>query len=423
MKKSLIAVAVLGAAASASAQVTLSGRASMEVGSWGTSGSTPTATKSAADLDFKSRTRVVDTGSRITFAVNESLGGGLNAKVYCETGLNIDNGSNTGQAGTINANTSEWCSREGHLAIGNAMIEARLGRQNVWWTQGALNNIGATYLGGDAGTDLINGGVGVYGVRLENMIKIVAGPAAKAFAGSEIYMGFMGNGGAQGSGANLTAPTTPTGTLQYSQVYPLAQNGLNNTVAGEHAGAGLSSKADYQGFKLNYSQGALVGMVDGQMSDRGGVNDAVPGQGYNKRTAYKLGGGYRYSGTKSPNIVSVQYWTKEATTANGATKAEDTGFSLLGQYSLGSGMILHGQWTKANAVKKNGVTDAGTGATSFIVGITKSLSNRTHILAHYRVIDNDRNGLYGFGGGSYQSGTPAAGATSKAFGIGAIHNF
>lgn len=236
MKKSLVALAALAATgAFAQSSVTLSGRASMDVSTFEATGST-----AGASADFKRRTRIADTASRITFAATEDLGGGLRAGVYCETGINIDTASNYGQANTNNGNTSEFCSREGRMFIGNNTAEVRLGRQNVWWTQGALNAGGSTYLGSDTLTHLINGGVGVYTVRGENQIMLNANSGLGAFAGSQVYYGVMGI-----AGGNAAAPAT-----QY----------------GEATAAGTDPKSKYYGFKLLYTAGQIVGMIDYQKS-------------------------------------------------------------------------------------------------------------------------------------------------------------
>jgi len=400
MKKSLIALAVLGTSFAASAQVTLSGRAALEVGSWQATGAT-----AGAAADFRARTRVVDVGSRIALSVNENLGGGLRAFVMCETGINIDNGSSTGQANTNNANTTSWCSREGHVGIGNRTAEIRAGRQNVWWTQGAINPVGARWHAGDAITDLMTQGIGQYTVRGENMLMLVAGPGTGAWAGSNIYMGFMGASG------HLN-PASPLGA------------GQDN---GESVGANNSAKGKYQGLKAAYSQGALVGSFDMQTSDTGIQTPATSVTGSrNERSAWKLGAGFRYSGTKSPNIVSIQYLARErtVTTAAGvATKGEENVLALVGHYQLTGGWLLNGTYGRVSDRKDNNVTVANSGATSYGLGVVRTLSNRTHALFHYRVIDNKAAGSYGLNGGNYSGGAAAAGSTSRGWGFGVVHLF
>jgi len=408
MKKSLVALAALAATtAFAQTSVTLSGRASMDVSTFETSGAT-----AGDNYNYNRRVRVADTASRITFAVNEDLGGGMKAGVYCETGINIDTANASGQANTANANTSEWCSREGRAYIGNATGEIRLGRQNVWWTQGALNEAGSTFLGSDTFTNLQNGGVGVLGVRLENMVKLVAGAGMGAFAGSEFYTGVMGN--AQGEAAAVTG-TAPA----------------------------ASPKGKYYGFKLQYTQGNIVGMIDHQNSTSSAVGaataNAALGTNSFDRSAYKYGLGYKYNPT---SIVAVQYWTKKRTDVTNAAAAfvspfmlnataqtttgdaKDSGYGVYVKHDLGGGMLFHGQWGKANNLKNNAGDVADSGATAYTLGLTKALSKRTHLYTAYHVITNQANAAYGMTGGNYTSAANQyQGADNKIMAVGMIHNF
>jgi predicted porin len=394
MKKTLVAIAALTAvSAFAQSSVTLSGRASMDVGTFQATGAT-----AGAAADFKSRTRVADSGSRIIIGVNEDLGGGMHAAVYCETGINIDNGSSAGQAGTVNANTSEFCSREGRAFFGNNTAEIRLGRQNVWWTQGALNPTGSALIGSDSLTNMFNGGVGVYGVRLENQIKVVANGGTGAFAGSEIYMGYMGASGA------AALPTVHTG---------------------EAAGAGADAKGKYSGLKLNYAMGPMVFMLDQQSSE----NPAVTSGSQFKRDATKIGAGYKYTPT---SMVSIQTWNKKRTDqtnaaaaySSSAGNAKDSGYGINVNHDLSGGWMAHAQYSKAGLIKGTTTGDvANSGATAYSLGATKSLSKRTHLYGSYHMIKNQSAATYQMNGGSYQSGTPAAGADTKIMSLGMIHNF
>ena len=402
---------------SAQSSVTLSGRASLDVSTYKATGST-----AGAASDLKNRTRVADTSSRITLNVTEDLGGGLRAGFYCETGINVDNASPNGQNDAGNANTTTWCSREGRLSIGNPTVDLRLGRQNVWWTQGDLNQTGSTFTGSDSATNLINGGVGVYTVRGENMIKLVAGSAAGAFAGSEIYYGFMGISG------NTTAATNVT------------------NANGEAATAGQDTDAKYHGFKVQYSAGPYVAMWDYQSSTRSAAiaasttaNTGSVGVASFNRSSNKIGLGFRYT---PASLVSVQFWQKSRTdrTAGaayvtmfsaGATAAnvtstgdaKDSGYALVVRHDLGSGLMAHGQYTKANDIKGRGVTQANTGAYAYTLGVTKDLSKRTRLYGAYHAIINEANAAYNMTGGNYQGGTSRTGADVKMLAVGMIHNF
>ena len=405
--------ALAATTAFAQTSVTLSGRASLDVSSYEAKGST-----AGVAHDLKNRFRVADTSSRITFAATEDLGGGSRAGVYCETGINIDNGSSHGQADSGNANTSEFCSREGRISYGNSNWDLRLGRQNVWWTQGELNQVGSTFLGSDSSTNLQNGGAGVYTTRGENMIKLAR--TSGAFAGSEIYTGFMGISGSTTSATNVT------------------------NANGEAATADKTPNAKYFGGKLLYTAGQYVVMWDHQNSTAAAAiaTTSAGGVGVNSfnRTANKFGLGFKYNPT---SLVSFQYWAKErkdvtapgtayvsmfsasstaaATTSKG--DAKDSGYALVVKHDLGGGMTFHGQYTKANNIKASGVEQTDTGATAYTLGVTNALSKRTHIYGAYHVITNQANAAYNMTGGNYASGTSRQGADVKMMALGMIHNF
>ena len=383
------------AATSAFAQVSLTGRASMDYSTFEATGAT-----AGAASDFRSRARIADTASRITFSANEDLGGGMRAGVYCETGINIDSGNANGQANTANANTSEFCSREGRAYIGSGDYELRLGRQNVWWTQGALNQTGSTFLGSDAMTNLINGGAGVYGVRLENMVKVAV--TKGAFNGSELYTGFMG------------------------------------AATGEAAAVNTDANGKYSGFKLQYTAGQFVALLDQQSSNNSPATAAaaVVGARSFKRSAVKYGLGFKYNPT---SIVSIQMWDKKRTDIADGTRAfnqtvavnttnegnaKDSGYGIQVHHDLGGGWMAHAQYAKANNIKGTTTGEiANTGATGMTLGATKSLSKRTHVYGSYHKITNQSAAIYGMGGGNYQSGTANAGADTKMMALGMIHNF
>jgi hypothetical protein len=348
--------------------------------------------------------------------------------VYCETGINIDNAAATGQANTANANTSEFCSREGRLYYGNNTAEIRLGRQNVWWTQGALNQVGSRHLGSDSFTNLQNGGVGVYGVRVENAALINFNGDAGAFAGSQVYAGRMG--GATGEGAVANA----TGTS-------LAATAAN----------GVISNGQYAGFKLAYTQGQIVGMIDYQSSHNSagtattGVANVTTGNTSSfDRTATKLGLGYKYAGAASSSIVSAQMWNKKRTDLTAPTTAtvtltgtdgilkttnsgsgKDSGYGFVVEHDLGANRMVIAQYGKANNLKNvSGAEQAGTGATAYTLGFRQALSKRTHVYTAYHVIKNDANINYNMSGGNYTSNAVIGnGSEVKMLAVGMQHDF
>jgi hypothetical protein len=297
------------------------------------------------------------------------------------------------------------------MFLGNNTAEVRLGRQNVWWTQGAINATGSSFIGSDTITNMFNGansgsaGSGLYGVRLENMIKVVANGDTGAFAGSEYYMGYMGASGSAALNAAGSAALLPQ--------------------TGEAAGAGQDAKGKYSGFKINYTMGPMVFMVDQQSSENAGV---ASGSQF-KRDATKIGAGYKYTAT---SIISIQQWNKKRTDQTNATAAyssttgaaKDSGYGINVNHDLSGGWMAHAQYSKVGNLKGTTAGDVkDSGATAYTLGATKSLSKRTHLYGSYHMIKNQAAATYQMNGGSYQSGTPAAGADTKIMSLGMIHNF
>jgi len=421
MKKSLVALAALAVSGAAMAQVTLSGRASIDLSSYqGINGTT-------ASGDVVSRMRVADSGSRITFSANENLGGGLKAGVYCETGINIDNGERTGQSGTVNASTNSFCSREGRGYFGNDLIEARLGRQNVFWTSGAPDQTGSNLAGSSISANLYGGGVGLYGTRFENIFKLVGGKDFGAFAGSEIYVGYM-----QPSAAANWIPGSSG--ISYA-------NHTGESASSANSGGGVN------GFKLTYNSGPLNLMVDYQSYTKTATVTSVPFQTAantiaatsviansfsGNATKYQLG--YALGGE---SMVSAQYWTKSrtdetaptATFSNSSTgrkgNGSDSGWVVNYNHDFKNSFVGYAQYGKANNITggSDGAEQAGTDATAYTVGALKRFSKRTHVYATYHNITNGANINYGMTGGSYGSASPGNGQMITITALGMIHNF
>jgi len=417
MKKTIVAMAAV-AAVSAYAQTTviLSGRASMDVSTWGATGS------ATASNDFASRTRIADTSSRITFSVNEDLGGGMNAGVYCETGFSIDTATANGQANVANSASSEWCSREGRLYIGNDTVELRLGRQNVWWTQGGFNDSGSNKIGTDVSSNFFNGGMGLMVTsRGPNMIKLTAGKAAGAFANSEVYAGL-------------------------ETAYERTDNNVNIGVASLAAnGSSATAGGSYQGLKLNWDNGGnVIAAIDYQTSTSSSSTTAISTASTSAvnsfdRTATRYSVGYKYM---PDSIVSLQYWNKSRTDrTNGALalalpslvapanssnqgSGTDSGYVLNLNHALSPTVMAIAQYARANNMTNTSnveVTDSG--ATGYSLGGIYRLSKRTHVYGAIHQIQNGVNANYGFSGGAYQSGTNAGGSTVSITALGLQHNF
>jgi predicted porin len=406
MKKTLVAVAAIAATASyAQTTVTLSGRGQMEYSTFAATGSVTSSN------DYNSRSRLADNGSRITFAVSEDLGGGLKAGVYCETGINMDNAAANGQSDVNNSSASEWCSRESRLTIGNDTAELRLGRQNVWWGQGELNDTGSNKVGIDVSSNMfLNHGAGGGVTRVSNVIKVVLGKSVGAFNGTEIYTAVDAKNESAGSGVEPnTRGKNPVGfTLKYA---------LSDA---------LVSQIDY------YSQSSTPTATSVNSFDR---------------TMTRWGLGYKYA---PGSIVSAQYYTNErtdlgnpnagtaatpnvirllgdtsATSANVSGNVKNSGYILNLNHDLGNGFTAVAQYSRAgNITTGTSSTELGdSGAVGYTLGGLYRLSKRTHVYGAMNSLQNGINSNANLSGGGQAAGTVSFGSTVNVTAFGLQHNF
>jgi predicted porin len=401
MKKSLIALAALAATgAFAQSSVTLYGRANVDISTYSATGAT-----AGAASDLVSRTRVADSGSRFGFRVNEDLGGGLRAFVTCETGINIDNGGANGQgvgaANAVNASANFFCSREGHVGVGNNTVELRLGRQNVWWSHGEINQTGANFTSTDAlgGMYAPSSGMSAATISREsNVILLHAGSALGAFAGSQAYYSI-------------------------------------NPQEGATTGAASPNKGSIMGFKLNYSQGPIVAMLD-YAAGKNSANNSTLATDFDSNST-KAGVGYKYA---AGSLVSFTWWKHERSynlaasntaaptiinLAAGVTGSrEQSGWGINLQHALNSQIALYAQYGKVGDAKNSaGVSVAGSDTKGIMVGARYNLSKRTAVHAAYAKLTNGTTNALNFSGGAYASGNSAAGADPKVLAVGVMHNF
>lgn len=392
MKKTLIALAALAATASF-AQVTISGRASLGVASISATGAT-----AGAASDFGSRTVTEDYSSRLRFAVNEDLGGGLRAFAAYEFGLAFDTGTQNAQnglapaagaVGTANGNTSIGFggSRESHMGIGNNLAEVRIGRQNVYWTQGDLSEQGANKIGKDAIGDMYTR---IANVRQNNTILVNLNGGAGAFAGSQVYW----------------APEVANETQ----------------IAG--AGTGSANASTY-GFKLNYDQGAIHFMADYQK--RSSIAGDVPATNPATNTVFdatstKLGLGYRYA---EGSMVGAHYFDMKKEFTDGVTNGtKQTGWAVNLTHNLGNDWYGYGAYGSLSNV--NGTVGADTvdsATTAWSVGARKELSKRTALFASYGKVTNGAGANYSPTGGGFMPFAAANGSSPTFTLVGMMHNF
>jgi predicted porin len=177
MKKSLLALAVLGAfagAASAQTNVTIYGVADVGI-SRNDSGAATNDTTWSMDSGIQS-------GSRLGFKGTEDLGGGLSAIFTLENGFGIDNGA-LGQQGASFSNpaANRLFGRQAFVGLSGGFGTVKFGRQFTPIFQ-ALDSIDpfGTGLAGD-----ISRVFSAYGVRMDNTINYSM--SAAGFSGQLAY--------------------------------------------------------------------------------------------------------------------------------------------------------------------------------------------------------------------------------------------
>ncbi len=390
MQKKLLALAVAGAlapvAVMAQSTVEIYGRANLSVDSWKATGS-----QLGAAGDFKRRTRVVDSGSRLGFRVNEGLGGGLRAFVVMETGVNIDTGNAAGQSGGANASTGTWASRDSYVGVGGGWGDVRLGRQSIWWANGVIAQTGANYI--NSAADGVINDPGALSI-----------PVARQ--------------------SNVVSYNTPTfGGFNAS---------LSYSPTSEAAGANANTDGKVYGATARYTSGALRAQFDWA------VNKATtPAAGDRPEvTGMKLGVGWAYAPGSQVSAIFGRLENDNISAANdvvvlgGAPAGADLkqNFWLLNwEHMMGPWQLLAQYYQNA---KVKGLTDdSNTRAKAITLAGKYYLSKRTGVYVSYTTVRNEENSWADASGGGFSSaaagGLPATsmGADVKVWAVGVMHNF
>jgi predicted porin len=383
MQKKLLAIAVASALAPAAAMaqstVEIYGRANLSLDHW--------QAKDAAvgTENFKGRARVVDSGSRLGFRVNESLGGGMRAFVVIESGVNIDSGSGNGQSGTVaNTSTGTWASRDSYLGLGGDWGDIRFGRQSPYYGNGIISQADSNYIN-------------------------------KAIDGAFSFTGAVVSPSARES--NVVSYNSPTfGGFNASVSWgPGASEGSAFTGTGQE-------KESLWAVTGRYTTGALRAQADwGRRSNVGNVNDR-------DNTGWKVGAGFAYAPGSQISFIIGEHENKNVAGVAGLTVAGDDPEAriwivnwehMLGQWQL---IAQYARWGKL----KNATTTDNTEANGFTLAAKYFLSKRTGVYASFTTIRNKENAFYDMSNGGFSNmATTFAnrGADPRVMAIGVMHNF
>jgi len=412
MKKSLIALAALAATgAFAQSAVTIYGRAHVAYDAQYSA----TGSVLGAAGDVKSRRRVADDGSRVGLRITEDLGGGLRAFSVIETGVNLDTATANGQSGAANSGSGYFGSREAHVGVGNNTAELRLGRQNVYWGNGPIEDVGANRVSGGVGGSVSapsSGYVIVPAARLENTVQLVGGAALGGFAGSAVWFAHPNN--AERTAAGKDVKQTAQGfTLRYvtgpfAAQLDMAQNkNTNNGV--DTAGTVALSSTD--GTTTKYTTGPATYDRTDKATKIGLAYTYAPGSKvYFVNTNVSHGFTTAAANNVAPTTVGG---TTAATQLQGYRKQASNQIGV--QHVVGGGLELHAQYAiVAKAKDYAGASVNGSDAKAYALAARYELSKRTALTGSYNVIDNGTtNNLNISGGGQSSTATIGAGSTLK----------
>ncbi len=389
--------------------VRIYGRANLGLDNYSATG----ATAGPAN-DFKGRNRVYDAGSRLGIQGTEDLGGGLKAVLLMESGVNIDNGSNTGQSGTTNPYTGFLSSRIGHVGLQGGWGQLTFGKSNVWWGNGSMEQTSVNYLatGVPSFYGLLARGMNVGVTRVSNVVQYSAQMGGYAFQASYSPRAeaVQANGDTSGRLFGITAQGQwgPFGA-GYDWV---KDRGNSPAAGGTPASTGHKARAAWQ-----YQPGGQISVIwVKSVQDNGGAAVIALGSLFTRAQLQTLFG-------------------LDADAA--ASRVTQTSWGLNWEHAFGNWQAL-AQWAKVNGI--TGCVTAGqcdnTKASAWTLGARYNFSKRTGAYVNYAQIRNDSNYSMDFIGGWMTSAnvsanlpgvpglpTGSVGADPRIIGVGVMHNF
>ena len=396
MNKKLLAVAVAGAlaapiAAFAQSTVTIYGRANAGLDNWKATGSS-----AGAVGDYRARTRVYDSGSRVGFRGTENLGGGMEAYFVMEAGVNIDSGLGLGQSTAANVSTGSIASRDSFVGIKGGWGEVSWGRQSIFWGNGLNSQTGPNYI--NSAVDGMLNGTGLVAIPVSRQSNVMAYTSPRLGGMFDITASFSPTREAATAGPSVNGTTTVTSDNIYG-------------LTGKFRSGPWYAQADWARTKLD--------------ATRGGA----------KNTGAKIGASYGYA---PDSRVALIY---ERNRNNGIGAAIGTS-ALVGdslrqrvwvfnvEHAMGA-WRLYGLYANAGAIRgATGATgNTGTKSTGWTLGTKYMFSPRTGVYASYNKITNGSAAFADLNGGGYSSAAGGAlaaanaGADLRVWGLGMMHNF
>lgn len=388
MKKSLLALAVLGAfatGAQAQTNVSIGGVVQANLKSYKVS--SISAANAAAGRRANNELRVDDDyNSRFWLTGTEDLGGGLSALFYVENRFNTDQRQSTGLAtgaGLADGDT--------FVGLKGGFGQVTVGKHSWMSVQGlaaefvsASGNLVSMPTSMTATYSILNQGAGYLDItRRVNSITYR----------SPVISGFNGVVGVSTASAGAEGVIgAPAATYNDGREYYL-QGGYNN--------GPLSLSLAYRDFT---AEGRAVGATDDSQ--------------------LRFTGSYKFGSFKVGLIAD-----RAKREAVGGGDSSRTAWSIPVSYVMGNSTIL-ASFTKAGdlSVGHAGLaafTGNNTGAKMYTLGFDHALSKRTNVGVFYSRLNNDTNGIYQpfLAGTSFTGSGLLAGETASTFALGLKHTF
>ena len=365
--------------------VQLYGRANLGIDLYEASGS------NVAGADRDSRVRVFDNSSRVGLRGTEDLGNGLKAIFQIETGVNVDNGSNTGQGGQGNGSTGFWASRDSYVGLDSNFGRLTFGRQSIYYSNGVNAQFSANY---------INTEVPWTDGRAFGRVRV---PASRQ--------------------SNVVMYTSPTfaglnGSLYYS---PNAQETVQTSTTADTNG-------NIWGATARGTWGPFYGQLD-YVSNEGNT----PAAGVRSdQSAWKLGASWGYMPGARIGLIGTLAYDNQALGLTAGDKVDQWGWTINWEHTFGNFQVMaqYGQLGNLKSCDSDAtpgsVSCGDSGARAYMIGGRYFMSKRTWVYASYNGTSNKSNQFADYTNAGYTSvnGAPFPyGADPEVWALGILHNF
>jgi predicted porin len=398
LKPTVLAAAVCGlvAASAATAQtssVQLYGRANLGFDYYSAEGARSQGATPGSQIDYEGRMRVFDNSSRVGLRGTEDLGNGLKAIFQIETGVNVDNGSNTGQSGSANGSTGFWASRDSYVGLDSNWGRLTFGRQSVYYSNGANAQFAANY---------INTEVPWTDGRAFGRMRV---PASRQ--------------------SNVVMYTSPTfaglnASLHYS---PNAQEAVQNNATSDTDGT-------LWGATVRGTWGPFYGQFD-YVSNKG--NDPIGAGSRSEQSAYKLGASWGYMPGARIGLIGTWADDNQARGLTAGDKVNQFSWTVNWEHTFGNFQVMaqYGQLGKLEDCDTDtlagNVSCSSSSAYAYMLGVRYLMSKRTWVYASYNAVSNKSNQFADYTNAGYTSVGAFTfypyGADPEVWALGILHNF